>query len=56
MVLVTAILLCETQIDANGKGTLILKAVRSIIALLLSHKTETKRALIYIPDVQQLYD
>lgn len=56
MVLVTAIVLYETQIGANDKGTLILKAARSIIALLLSHKTETIRALIYIPEVQQLYD
>lgn len=56
MVLITAIVLYETQTGANGKGTLILKAVRSIIALLLSHETEAKRALIHIPDVQQLYD
>lgn len=38
MVLVTAIVLYEAQTGANGKCTLILKAVQSIIALLLPHR------------------
>lgn len=49
MVLGRAIVLYETQIGANSKGTLILKAVRSIIALVLSHKAETKKGTNIYP-------